>query len=69
MIKYVYMRYIADLHIHSRFARACSKDLTLENIDRYCATKGVQIVATGDYTHPGWFREMKNTLVEKEPGL
>ena len=63
------MRYIADLHIHSRFARACSKDLTLENIDRYCATKGVQIVATGDYTHPGWFREMKNTLVEKEPGL
>lgn len=69
MIKYIYMRYVADLHIHSRFARACSKELTLENIDKYCATKGVQIVATGDYTHPQWFREMKNTLVEKEPGL
>jgi len=69
MIKYTHMRYVADLHIHSRFARACSKELTLENIDKYCATKGVHIVATGDYTHPQWFREMKNTLVEKEPGL
>lgn len=63
------MRYIADLHIHSRFARACSKELTLENIDRFCATKGVNIVATGDYTHPQWFREMKKTLIEKEKGL
>lgn len=63
------MRVIADLHIHSRFARACSKNLTLENIDRACAQKGVGVVATGDYTHPQWFREMKKTLVEKEPGL
>lgn len=65
----VYMKYVADLHIHSRFARACSKDLTLENIDRSCAKKGVQIVATGDYTHPQWFKEMKSMLREQEPGL
>lgn len=63
------MRYIADFHIHSRFARACSKELTLENIDRYCSQKGVQIVATGDFTHPFWFSEIKKTLEEKEPGL
>lgn len=69
IIHSIFMRYIADLHIHSRFARACSKSLTLENIDKHCALKGVGVVATGDYTHPQWFREMKNTLVEKEPGL
>ena len=63
------MRYVTDLHIHSRFSRACSKELTLENIDRVCAQKGVGIVATGDYTHPQWFKEMKNTLIEQEPGL
>jgi len=63
------MKIVADLHIHSRFARACSRDLTLENIDKHCALKGVGVVATGDYTHPQWFKEMKNILVEKEPGL
>ena len=63
------MRYIADLHIHSKYARACSKQLTLENIDAHCAMKGVDIVATGDFTHPFWFGEMKKNLVPKEKGL
>ena len=63
------MKIIADLHIHSRFSRACSRDLTLENIDKTCRIKGVNVVATGDFTHPEWFREMKEKLVEKEKGL
>jgi len=63
------MQIIADLHIHSRFSRACSPQLTLENIDKTCEIKGVNIVATGDFTHPEWFKEMKDQLVEKEPGL
>lgn len=63
------MKVIADLHIHSRFSRACSQQLTLENINKTCAMKGVDIVATGDFTHPIWFKEMKEKLVEKESGL
>ena len=64
-----YMQIIADLHIHSRFSRACSRDLTLENIATTCAAKGVNVVATGDFTHPEWFKEMKEKLAEKEKGL
>ena len=63
------MQIIADLHIHSRFSRACSKDLTLENIDKFCQIKGVDVVATGDFTHPRWFKEIKENLMEKENGL
>lgn len=63
------MQIIADLHIHSRFSRACSKELTLSNIDRYCQEKGVDVVATGDFTYPVWFKELKEQLIEKEPGL
>jgi len=63
------MKIIADLHIHSRFSRACSRDLTLENIAQTCATKGVNVVGTGDFTHPEWFKEIKEKLVEKEKGL
>lgn len=63
------MRYIADLHIHSKYSRACSPQLTLENIDQYCAIKGVDLVATADFTHPAWFKEIKNKLVEDTPGI
>ncbi len=59
------MQIIADLHIHSRFSRACSPQLTLENIDKYCQMKGVDVMATGDFTHPQWFKEMKEQLIEK----
>ena len=57
------MRQIADLHIHSRYSRACSKELTLENIDRACRTKGVDIVATGDFTFPDWFDSIRLSLI------
>ncbi|TAL19176.1 DNA helicase UvrD [Patescibacteria group bacterium] len=63
------MKTILDLHIHSRFSRACSKDLTLPNIARWCERKGIDIVGTGDFTHPVWLSEIKNQLTESEPGI
>lgn len=58
------MKQILDLHIHSKYSRACSKDLTLENIDRTCRIKGVDVIVTGDMTHPAWFSSIKNELEE-----
>lgn len=63
------MQVVADLHIHSKYSRACSKDLVLEKIDEHCQMKGVNVIAVGDFTHPEWFRELKEKLVETEPGL
>ncbi|MFH1744639.1 MAG: endonuclease Q family protein [bacterium] len=65
------MRQIADFHIHSKYSRACSRDLNLENIDKTCRVKGVDIVATGDYTYPAWLEAIKNELTEtkKDSGL
>ncbi|HUB92380.1 MAG TPA: endonuclease Q family protein, partial [Candidatus Saccharimonadales bacterium] len=57
------MRYIADLHVHSRYAGACSPELTLENINRVAGEKGINIIGTGDFTHPDWFSEIKSKLV------
>jgi len=58
------MQQIADLHIHSKYSRACSQKLTLENIDQTCRIKGVDIIATGDFTYPQWFFDIKNELEE-----
>jgi len=58
------MRQILDLHIHSKFSRACSKDLELSKIAEACAVRGIDIVATGDFTHPGWFAHIKSSLFE-----
>ena len=63
------MRYIADLHTHSKYARACSKELTPENIDLWCRIKGIDIIATGDFTHPKWFAELSEKLEPAEEGL
>ncbi len=63
------MQYIADLHIHSKYSRACSKSLELEIIEQWCEKKGVDIIATADFTHPLWFKNLKSKLVESEPGL
>ena len=56
------MQKILDLHIHSKYSRACSKNLTLPNIDAACRIKGIDIIATGDFTHPQWFSDIKNYL-------
>jgi uncharacterized protein (TIGR00375 family) len=63
------MRIITDWHLHSRFSRACSKDLTLENNALWCEKKGVNVLGTADFTHPEWFEELQEKLVEAEPGL
>ncbi len=63
------MKFITDLHIHSKFARACSPQLVPENIALWCAKKGIGIVGTGDFTHPGWMNELEEKLEEVRPGL
>lgn len=64
------MQYIADLHIHSRFSRATSSELNFLTLYEAALEKGIQIVGTGDFTHPGWFQEMQENLIPApEPGL
>lgn len=64
------MQQITDLHIHSKYSRACSKELTLPNIEKACRIKGVDIIATGDFTYPEWFSDINNELEEiKKTGL
>jgi uncharacterized protein (TIGR00375 family) len=58
------IKQILDLHIHSKYSRACSKDLELPKIAEVCSLRGIDIVATGDFTHPKWFQHIKNSLVE-----
>lgn len=58
------MQQILDLHIHSKYSRACSRELTLSNIDKTCRIKGVDIITTGDFTHPAWFASIKKELEE-----
>ncbi len=58
------MQHILDLHIHSKYSRACSPALTLENIDKTCRIKGVDIIGTGDFTYPAWFSSIENELEE-----
>ena len=63
------MRYIADLHIHSRYSRATSKASHLHGLAAWAAVKGIQVVGTGDFTHPAWFAHICETLEEAEPGF
>ncbi|MBI4591904.1 DNA helicase UvrD [Candidatus Uhrbacteria bacterium] len=63
------MRTIVDWHIHSKYSRACSKQLELPVIDQWCARKGIDIVATGDWTHPAWFAHIKENLEEVRQGV
>ena len=63
------MRVISDLHIHSKYSRACSKDLVPQNLDKWAKIKGVNLLGTGDFTHPRWFAELKESLEEAEPGF
>lgn len=63
------MRYIVDWHIHSKYSRACSSQLELPNIAAWCERKGIDIVATGDWTHPAWFAHIKEHLVEDTQGV
>ena len=56
---------ISDLHIHSRFSRACSKSINFDNLVKWAKVKGLNLLGTSDFTHPIWFEEIKKNLIEK----
>lgn len=61
--------FIADLHIHSKFSRATSKNLTPRNLVAWASVKGIDVLATGDFTHPGWMQIVTEQLIAEENGL
>jgi len=63
------MKFIADFHLHSKYSRATSRDMDLENLDRWAKIKGINILGTGDFTHPEWLKILKEKLEPVEPGL
>src|SRR3989338_1006016 len=63
------MRIIADLHIHSKYSRATSKDMDVENIARWAKLKGICLIGTGDFTHHLWLEELKSKLKLNAGGL
>ncbi|MEM2676277.1 MAG: endonuclease Q family protein [Candidatus Bathyarchaeia archaeon] len=56
------LRVIADLHIHGRYSRATSQSMRIEEIARFAKIKGLNLVGTGDFTHPKWLEELQKTL-------
>lgn len=63
------MKFIADFHIHSKYSRATSKNLDLENLYIQAQIKGITVLGTGDFTHPGWWQEINDKLTPAEDGL
>ncbi|HCP24654.1 MAG TPA: DNA helicase UvrD [Dehalococcoidia bacterium] len=62
------MSFTADLHLHSRFAYACSKDLTLPNMASWAEMKGIDLLSTADFTHPAWLSELEGCLSQTPEG-
>lgn len=60
---------IADFHLHSKYSRACSKQLDLEHIEYWSQIKGIDVVATSDFTHPAWIKEIESKLQPLGNGL
>jgi DNA helicase-2/ATP-dependent DNA helicase PcrA len=63
------MKFIADFHVHSKYSRATSKHLDLENLYIAAQLKGITVVGTGDFTHPAWWQEITTKLTPAEEGL
>jgi uncharacterized protein (TIGR00375 family) len=63
------MTYIADLHIHSRFSQACSKELNIPNLAKWAKIKGINLMGTGDCLHPVWLEELKKNLYDGGTGI
>ena len=61
--------YIADLHIHSKYSRATSRDCVPEQLDLWARRKGIDLLGTGDFTHPAWRKELEEKLIPAEEGL
>jgi uncharacterized protein (TIGR00375 family) len=60
------MKIISDLHIHSRYSRACSKQINIENLEKYAKIKGLGMMGTGDFQHPEWQKELKKELTDSD---
>jgi len=63
------MQFIADFHLHSKYSRATSPQMDLENLDKWAKIKGIKVLGTGDFTHPEWFKNLKEKLEPAEAGL
>ncbi|MEK6590431.1 MAG: endonuclease Q family protein [Nitrospinota bacterium] len=63
------MEFIADLHIHSRYSRATSKDMSPEGIWKWAQLKGIKVIGSGDFTHPKWFKELREKIEPAGNGL
>ncbi|MBI4117244.1 MAG: DNA helicase UvrD [Parcubacteria group bacterium] len=63
------MKLVADLQLHSKYSRAVSQQMVLENLDKWAKIKGINVLGTGDLTHPLWLKEIKQKLEPAEPGL
>ncbi len=63
------MKFFSDLHLHSKYSRACSRNLDLENLIYFAKLKGINLLATGDITHPLWFKEIFSKLEEADEGI
>ena len=63
------MKFIADFHLHSKYSRATSRDMDLENLDKWARIKGIKALGTSDFTHPDWFKNLKEKLEPAEAGL
>ena len=63
------MKFIADFHLHSKYSRATSPQMDLENLDKFAKIKGIKVLGTGDFTHPLWLKELKEKLEPAEAGL
>lgn len=63
------MAWVADFHIHSHFSVATSKESNPQSLGRWAGLKGISLVGTGDFTHPGWRRELSEALLPAEPGF
>jgi DNA helicase-2/ATP-dependent DNA helicase PcrA len=63
------MFFYADMHIHSKYSRATSKNCNLEELAIWAQKKGLSVISTGDFTHPAWFNEIKEKLVSAEHGV
>src|SRR3989344_6209853 len=63
------MKFVADLHLHSKYSRAVSQSMVLSKMAEWARFKGIDVLATGDFTHPFWFEQLKNELEDAGRGL
>ena len=62
----VLMKIISDLHLHSKYSRATSKQLDIDNLEIWAKVKGLNLLGTGDFTHPEWIKELKSKLKDMD---